>query len=140
MLKKYSIITLLLFAYTIVLAHSIIPHHHHHNNKNEAKQSEHHHHSNHDSDHHDNDDDDKSLAHEFGNYVHSGNTSDVYQQPDTQLDHATMATIYLVVAFNFNIRLIQSPPPVVRLSNHCIPLVQCYLSSKGLRAPPCDLV
>jgi hypothetical protein len=138
MLKKYSIITILLFAYTIVLGHSIIPHHHHHNDSHETKQSEHHHHSDHENDHHDNDD--ESLADDFENYIHSGDTQDLHQQPDIKIVNNVIATAYIISFFEFKINAIESPPPVVRLSNNCIPLAQHCLSTKGLRAPPCDLV
>lgn len=133
-LKKYSIITLFLFAYTIVLAHSIIPHHHHDDHKMEQS-SDHHHGSN----HHDNTGED-GLAHEFGNYMHSVNTTDVYQQPDTQFDQITMASLYLFTTIHFKFKVVDSSPPVVSHSNDCIPLLQHCLSSKGLRAPPYTLI
>ncbi len=136
MLKKYSIITLLLFAYTIVLAHSIIPHHHH-KDSHETKKNEHHHHNNHDNDHND---DDGSLAHDFENYIHAGDTQDLHEKPDSKPSNNTIAIVYILPVYNFKIKAIESPPPVVRLSNDCIPLLLHYLSTKGLRAPPCDLV
>lgn len=132
MLKKYSIITILLFAYTIVLGHSIIPHHHHHNDSQETKQADHH--------HNDHDDDHSSLADDFENYVHSGDAQDLHQQPDIKITNNVIATVYIISFFEFKISVIESPPPVVRLSSNCTPLVQHCLSTKGLRAPPCDLV
>ncbi len=127
MLKKYSIIILFLFAYTIVFAHSIIPHHHHDENHHMEQ-----------ANHHDGDAD-ESLAHEFGNYIHSVNTADVYQKPDVETDNNIIATVYLVATFNFNIHSAQKAPPIVTLSNDCIPLAQHCLSTKGLRAPPFSL-
>lgn len=139
MLKKHSIITLLLFAYTLVLGHSIIPHHHHQNDSHETKQSEHHHHDNHHKDnHHDNED--ESLVVNFENYLHSGDTQDLQQQSDGKITTNAIHLVYIISFFEFQINAIQSPPPVVRLSNDCIPLAQQCLSIKGLRAPPCNLV
>lgn len=136
MLKNYRIITILIFAYTLVLGHSIIPHHHH-DEDHSIKESSHHH-NDHDSDHHDNDD--ESLADDFEHYIHSGDTQDLHQQPDSKVSNNTIATVYILSVYNFKIKAIESPPPVVRLSSYCIPLVQHCLSTKGLRAPPCDLV
>jgi hypothetical protein len=142
MLKKYFIITLLLFAYTIVLAHSIIPHHHH-DEDHEMEQSSHHH-DDHDDDHHNqendhHEDNDSGLAHDFENYIHSGNTGDIHQQPDIKISCNTIATVYIVALFDFKIKAAESPPPKVRQSNDHIPLLQHSLFPKGLRAPPCLL-
>lgn len=131
MLKRCSIITLLLLSYAIVLAHSIIPHHHHDDHKMEQS-SDHHHHptENNDSNR------DEGLAHQFGNYMHSVNSSDIYPQPETLFHYNTAVTVLLTTHFTFKIKAIESPPPTLPFSYDCIPLVQHYLSSKGLRAPP----
>jgi hypothetical protein len=143
MLKRYSIITLLFVAYTIVLGHSIIPHHHH-DDDHEMEQSSHHHHDQED-DHHNNQENDHNdnsnsgLAHDFENYMHSGNTGDIHQQPDIKISHNAITTVYLVALFDFKIKAAESPPPKVWLSNNHIPPLPYSLSSKGLRAPPCFL-
>lgn len=134
MLKRYSIIAILLFAYTIVLGHSIIPHHHHDDDGHATEHSSHHH-DDHENDHHH--EENKSLAHDFGYYHHTGDAGDFHQQPDNQPFCNTIAPVYLISFFEFKINAIESPPPVVRFSNECIPLVQRCLSSKGLREPPC---
>ena len=136
MLKRYSIIAILLFAYTIVLGHSIVPHHHH--NDDHAIEQSSHQHDDHEDDHHNGDG--EGLAHDFENYLHSGDAGDFHQQSDIKVSFNTIATVYLVSIFNFQVKAIESPPPIVRLSDECIPLVQHCLYSKGLRAPPCDLV
>jgi hypothetical protein len=133
MLKRYSIIFLLLFAYTIVLGHSIIPHHHH--DYGHATEQSSHHHDDHEDDHHN--DDAESLAHDFENYLHAGDAGDYHQQTDVQASRNTIATVYLISFFEFKVNAIESPPPVVRLSNEGLSIVRHSLSSKGLRAPPC---
>ncbi len=135
MLKRYSIITLLFFSYTIVLAHSIVPHHHHDDHKMEQSSGHHHH----DADKEDSNRD-EGLAHQFGNYMHSVNSADIYPQPETLYHYSTAVTVLLIAHFTFKIKAFECTPPTLPLSNNCIPLVQHYLSSKGLRAPPCIVV
>ena len=132
MLKKYSIITILLFAYTIVLGHSIIPHHHHDHHEMEGSASHH--------DDDDHDDEEAGLAHDLANYKHSNNAGDIYQQPDVKVSFDTISNVYILALFNFNVKAFESPPPLLSLLNDYIPIVQHCLSSKGLRAPPCALV
>lgn len=136
MIKRYSIIALLLFAYTIVLAHSVIPHHHH-DDDHETEQTAHHHNDHHE-DHDDQDhEEDAGLAHDFENYIHSGSTGDLHQQSDFRISCNTIATSYVTAIFDFQIKPVESPPPIVRHSNDHIPLLRHSLSPKGLRAPPC---
>ena len=132
MLKKYSILTLLLVAYTIVLAHSIIPHHHHHDDHETEQTASHHH----DDDH----EDDNSLAHSFANYSHTGDAAVIHQQPDDSFVSHIVVTRYLTPVFEFAVKAIESPLPIRKLSNHIIPQSRHCLSSKGLRAPPYSLV
>ncbi len=129
MLKKYFILTLLLVAYTIVLAHSIIPHHHHdEDHETEQTGAQHHH----DDDH----EDDNALAQSLANYLHSGDTTVIHQQPDNSIASNAFVTLYLIPVFEFTIKAIESPPPIRQVSNNIIPKSHYCLSSKGLRAPP----
>jgi len=131
MLKKNCIITLLLFAYTIVLAHSIIPHHHHNTNQR-IEQSE---------DHNDDDHEgDNALKHSLANYPHSVNATVIHQQPDNTFSSNTFATLYLTPVFEFAVKAMESPPSIKQLYNNYIPQSHYCLSSKGLRAPPSSLV
>jgi hypothetical protein len=135
MLKKYFIISLLLVAYTIVLGHSIIPHHHH-DDDHETEQSSHHQ-NNHHEDHGDQDHEENAgLARDFENYIHSGSTGDLHQQPDFKISGNSIATAYIIAIFDFQIKPVKSPPPIVRHSNNHIPFLRHSLSPKGLRAPP----
>ena len=139
MLKKYSILTLLFIAYTLVLAHSIVPHHHH-NDEHQTPQSINHH--DHGAGHHHSgdDDDDGSLAHEFENYIHASGNDDIYQQSDFGIDHNTIATVYILASFEFNLKPIEDPPSVLLHLKDYIPIHRHCLFSKGLRAPPSTLI
>ena len=135
LIKKYSILTLLLVAYTIVLAHSIIPHHHH-DEDHGMEQSNHHQDDDHDAGH---GNDDSGLAHDFANYIHSGNTGDVYQQPDIKISCNSIAIVSIFAIFDFRIKAIENPQPLIRPYCDYIPIVHHCLSSKGFRAPPSTL-
>ena len=65
MFKRNFIVAFLLLAFTVVLAHSIIPHHHHHDEV-EAESNDHEHH------------DENSLEHSFEHYMHAGNSTDYF--------------------------------------------------------------
>ena len=129
MLKKHSIIALLLVAYTIVLAHSIVPHHHH----NETEQTASHHHD-------DDQEEDNSIAHSFANYLHSGDAAVIHEQPDNSIASHTFIALYFIYVFEFTVRAFESPPPVRQLAENIITKSLYYLSSKGLRGPPFSLV
>jgi hypothetical protein len=135
-LKRYAIISLLICAYTIVLGHSIIPHHHH-DDDHETEQASHHHNDH--EEHDDQDHEDGGLAHDFENYLHSGGSGDLHQQPDLKISSTAPSTAYIIALFDFQIKPVESPPPIVRHSNDHIPLLRHNLSPKGLRAPPCLL-
>lgn len=136
MLKKYSIISLLLIAYTIVLAHSIIPHHHHDEDHDTEQTASAHHH---DDDHEDSDKD-SGFSHSLGNYLHSGTTADIHQQTSSVqiVSPAIINTFFTVV--NFELKPIELPPPLKRPNNDFFQKSYYYLSSTGFRAPPFDLV
>lgn len=121
-----------MLAYSIVLAHSIIPHHHHDADHAMEQSGAHH-----DDDHHDDDDhEDSGLAHDFANYIHSSDGGDFHQQPDFKISTNTIATAYIVTLFEFQIKAVENPPPIVRHSNDHISILRHSLSPKGLRAPP----
>ncbi|MES2565553.1 MAG: hypothetical protein V4565_01725 [Bacteroidota bacterium] len=132
MVKRSIILTLLFTAYTIVLAHSIIPHHHHHD-EHETTQLTYHHDDHHDDADHDHE---NSLSHDFENYVHSGATGDLHQQPIQKFSCNSIAIAYVVTFFDFYIKAVKSPLPIFRHSTDHIPLLRRCLSNKGLRAPP----
>jgi hypothetical protein len=133
MLKKYAILFCLLIAYTIVLAHSIIPHHHHHED-HETEQTSTHHHDDDKDDH-----DDSGLAHDFANFLHAGSTTDFHQQQDIKISCNTFVSVYLIALFDFTIEAVESPPPIVRRFTEHNLFLEYTLSSKGLRAPPCAI-
>ena len=83
---------------------------------------------------------DVGLADDFENFLHSGNTGDIHQQPDIKISCNTIATVYITAIFDFQIKPVESPPPIVLHFNYHIPLLRHSISPKGLRAPPCDLV
>jgi hypothetical protein len=130
MLKKYSILFFLLTAYTIVLAHGIIPHHHH-DEEHEMEQPSSHHDGN-DHDHHD----DAGLSHDFGNYHHANNTTDFHQQSDIRILSTALTSLYIIALFDFTIESIDTRPPIFRQSKDHILFLEHTLSPKGLRAPP----
>jgi hypothetical protein len=132
MLKKYFILSFLLIAYTIVLAHSIIPHHHH-DEDHEMEQSSAHHDHDGDNDHHD----DSGLSHDFENYHHANNATDFHQQSDIKMSSTTLTSLYIISLFNFTMESVETRPPILRQSKDHILFLQHTLSSKGLRAPPC---
>lgn len=144
MLKKYLIITLLLFAYTIVLGHTIIPHHHHIKGHKKENTS-HHHHGNHNHHHHHDHDDnsknsDSGLAHNLGDYLHYGYSGDMHHQPFFKIPCNGLAAAYIFSLYDFNIKAFKSKPPIsLHPCDHLIP-TQYQLSSKGLRAPPCPFL
>jgi hypothetical protein len=130
-IKKYSIVALLMLAYSIVLGHSVIPHHHHHDD-HAVQQTTHH-----DDHHHDDDDhEDSGLAHSFENYIHSTNGGDTYQQPDAKVSCNGIPSFYVVVFFEHGLLAVESRPPMIRPFDDHIPILRHSLSPKGLRAPP----
>jgi hypothetical protein len=128
MLKKYTVLSLLLLAYTIVLGHSIIPHHH---DEHETEQTVHHH-----DDDHDEKDEDSDFSHGFENYLHSGNTAEFHQQTNIVHSISPAITITLFAVFNFKVLPIELPPPLRWTGNDLFLKSYYCLSSKGLRAPP----
>jgi hypothetical protein len=128
MLKRCAILSLLFFAYTIVFAHSIIPHHHHEDHhKITATLVDHPH-----AVHHDSDADDEG----FGNYTHSTAAGDLYKQGDPGVNNSTIATPCLISVFNFVFDPVETLPFIRLVPDHTLLPSQHCLSPKGLRAPP----
>lgn len=135
MVKRYSIIALLLFAYTIVMAHHIIPHHHH--DEEEEMSTSIAHEDSGSNHHHDGDsDDDGSLSHEFKKYLHASGTDDIYQKSELKITYSSIATAYIAAVFEYKIRTAENSLPARNFCNDFIPISCRYLSPKGLRAPP----
>jgi hypothetical protein len=131
-LKKNLVIAFLLFAYTIVLGHSIIPHHHHKKSHHVSQAAGHHH------DHDENkQDDDNILSHNFTNYLHSGQETDLQLQPTGKISADQVVSACIIALFQFHIADLESPPPIPRHCNDFVLLSKYDLCNKGLRAPPC---
>jgi hypothetical protein len=130
MLKKYFILTMLFFAYTIVLAHSIVPHHHHNegpemgqsSNQNDDKINDHH--------------PDKGLAHDFSHYFHSGNLTDFHIHSELNSSDNSVSTIFIVALFYFHFDPTENQTSIVPSFKDHFLVLEYSLSSKGLRAPP----
>lgn len=122
MIKRYSIVSLLLIAFTLVLAHSIVPHHHHddvieanaeHNNEN-------------------------ALEHSFEHYLHFGSSYDYFIKNEFIFDHQQFIADCVLphATFDFKVKTIIE----VTHNAYCV-LAQnttqpVFLYSKGLRGPP----
>lgn len=124
MIKRNFIVVFLLFAFTVVLAHSIVPHHHHNIAiQHEAESSEH--------------EDENSLEHSFEYYTHTGTSGDYFiQSPvNNNTQHIVSFESYFPT-FTFTnkevvLYTINSVP-----SNDCTFISYDSLHSKGLRGPP----
>jgi hypothetical protein len=120
MLKKYSIITLLICAYTVVLGHGIFAHHHH-----EAFEVSDHHDDDHDDDH------DHSL-------FSLGTIEDNFIPANSQVTINSNVTFQLFIFFD-NFSLIDTPlfeRDVAYSTYQEFPPPENYHHSSGLRAPP----
>lgn len=124
MYKNKFITSLLLVAFTIVLAHSIIPHHHYDGNNNEFAYSSQSH------------DEENSLQHSFEMYGKSTNTADYflptnhyvplfdfYENVNTATQSFIFSNVIVIIDRKYNHYL----PPT--LSTH-------YLFSLPFRGPP----
>ena len=132
MCNKYLIIFGLFLAYSLLLAHTVIPHHHH-ENKQEAEQ---HHHNEHTGHHHDNEESEghghtPHFVHsaDFGNYILNPSVS----VPDFSKIHSGLLFIFAgIFAINSEFTTVkyshppESPPPL------CCGLYSAF----SLRGPP----
>jgi hypothetical protein len=124
MIKRNCIVVFLLFAFTVVLAHSIVPHHHHNiavHNENET--SEH--------------DDENSLEHSFEHYTHTGTSGDYFiPSSSNHITHDIVNIELYFPKFTFtNKEVILYTISFVH-SNDCSFISFDSLHSKGLRGPP----
>lgn len=124
MYKNKFITSLLLFAFTIVLAHSIIPHHHYDGNNNEFAYSSQSH------------DEENSLQHSFEMYGKSTNTADYFLPTNhnislldfyASVNTKTQSFKFSNVIVTIDRKYKHYQPPI--LSTH-------YLFSLALRGPP----
>jgi hypothetical protein len=124
MIKRNSIVVFLLFAFTVVLAHSIVPHHHH----NIAVQ-----HENETSEHND----ENSLEHSFEHYTHNGTSGDYFiPSPASHgTQHIVSVETYFPTFTFINKEVVLYTTKVVH-SNYCSFISYDSLHSKGLRGPP----
>ena len=92
MIKRCATVSLLLLAFTLVLAHSIIPHHHH--DVAVETSSENHEHRN-----------ENALEHSFEHYLHSGSSYDYFIKNDFTFDQPQVVTHCVSIYLNFDFRL-----------------------------------
>ena len=124
MLKRYCIVAFLLFAFTLVLAHSIIPHHHH-DDEIEAESKDHGHH------------DENSLEHSFEHYMHAGNSTDYFipSSNDLFLSHS-ICDCFIASYFQFSAKEITVCFAKGRYIENEKHISSESLYSNGLRGPP----
>ncbi len=124
MIKRNCIVVFLLFAFTLVLAHSIVPHHHHNIAvHNEDENSEH--------------EDENSLEHSFEHYTHTGTSGDYFIP--SSASHMAQQIVCIQTYFPTFIFITKE---VLLYTNHVVHSNDCSfisfdsLHSKGLRGPP----
>ena len=124
MIKRNVIVVFLLFAFTVVLAHSIIPHHHH-DDKIETESKDHGH------------ADENSLEHSFEHYMHAGNSTDYFiQNPNCSAICFSTSEVNHISTFIFkNKEVVLSIARPINSSNDSF-LSYDGLFSAGLRGPP----
>ena len=124
MIKRNFIVVLLLFAFTVVLAHSIIPHHHH-DDKIETESKDHGH------------GDENSLEHSFEHYMHAGNSTDYFiQNPNCSTIYFSEPAVCHISTFMFkNKEVVLSIILTIDINNDSFSSYD-GLFSTGLRGPP----
>ncbi len=123
MIKNKFITGLLLLAFTIVFAHSIIPHRHYDVNDSEfAYSSENH-------------DEENSLQHSFEMYDSFGPSSDYFIKQDFNYSPFLFLNVCAFSCFNFSSKTIDLSNPLCFVINK-VSLPSTFLYSKGLRGPP----
>jgi hypothetical protein len=123
MIKNKFITSLLLLAFTIVFAHSVIPHHHYDVNSSEfAFSSENH-------------DEENSLQHSFELYDSFGSSSDYFIKHDFNYSPFLFLNDCVLSCFNFSSKTIDLSTTLCFVSTK-VSLPSTFLYSKGLRGPP----
>jgi hypothetical protein len=139
MLKKLFYILPLYLAFTIVMAHSIVPHHHVH----EVEATTHHHHDG--AGHHDHDEDknqnksedaDTDLSHGFEFFHHAGSTIQFISSHLSVINILSSLDTVFIVSNLFDIRPCESPHTPISFSTQKILFSFLYSPQTGLRAPP----
>ncbi len=124
MIKRNCIVVFLLFAFTVVLAHSIVPHHHHNiavHNENGTDEHE----------------DENSLEHSFEHYTHTGASGDYFiPSPASHVAHHIVSIEACFPTFTFTNKEVVLYTTKVVHSNDCSFITFDCLHSKGLRGPP----
>ncbi len=124
MIKRNFIVIFLLFAFTVVLAHSIVPHHHHNIAiHNEDETSEH--------------EDENSLEHSFEHYTHTGTSGDYFiPSPESNYTPQIVSIETYFPTFTFKNK------EVILYAIRVVHAIDCSfisfdsLHSRGLRGPP----
>lgn len=124
MIKRNCIVVFLLFAFTVVLAHSIVPHHHHNiaiHNENETDEHE----------------DENSLEHSFEHYKHTGTSGDYFiPSPANHVASNIVSIETYFPTFTFLNKEVVLYTNSVAHTNDCSFISYDGLHSKGLRGPP----
>ncbi len=125
MIKRCAIVSLLLLAFTLVLAHSIIPHHHH--DVAVETTSENHEHRN-----------ENALEHSFEHYLHSGDSYDYFIKNDLTFDKLQAVTDcdFIYLNFDFRSKIITDVAKSAYRIFKTNTIRPAFLYSKGLRGPP----
>lgn len=134
MLQRLCFILPLYLAFTIVLAHNIVPHHHDH--ELEATQHHHHHHDN--TRHHDEDENkDNNISYGFEFFHHTGST---IQFISSQFPIVKTLGSFQVITFIplslFDVRPCESPHTPVCFSPQKRVYSFLFSPQTFLRAPP----
>jgi hypothetical protein len=130
-LHKKVVILLTFLAYTLTLAHSVVPHHH------DDTRVGHHHHGNGDHPHHDDHDDDKNtISQVFADAIHHPASEIVVQPSETVFFHKKHKTVDTLI-----VKLSELLIPVLKPPDRRPVHQQKYYSSYQdsfflLRAPP----
>lgn len=125
MIKRCAIVSLLLLAFTLVLAHSIVPHHHH-NVVVETNNGNHEHHN------------ENALEHSFEHYLHSGASYDYFIKNDFSFDQqlAIADCYFIYLNFDFRLKTIIGVTKSAYRIFETNTIQHVFLYSKGLRGPP----
>jgi hypothetical protein len=131
--KRLFILFWLFAAYTVVFAHSVVPHQHH--EEEHAKEAHHHHHD----DGNDHSDDSHDSSNTFHLFQHQGATGDDYVP---SFEYKTLKSNPPVVVITHKlqqlIRLCDEGPPLMHFKKELQPVLvqQEYFYFHSVKAPP----